>query len=323
MNFKELKDFIERRMRMSHIYQPLLIRNLVDAGGSATVRQLALNFLAYDESQIMHYERTLKNMPIKILAKHGVVERQGEFVSLAISDLSFRDKAELKKLCEQKIQDYISTRGLSIWDYRLLNQSPIPESLRYRILAESKGRCALCGATSKDRLLDVDHIIPRSKGGTNEYENLQVLCSKCNRSKGNKDDTDFRFSFNMTHDGCPFCDAMISERIMVQNDEGFSILDKFPVSKGHTLIISKRHEPDYFNLSRDELVGLNELVFINKKRLAKDDARISGFNVGVNIGESAGQTIDHVHIHLIPRRSGDIPNPKGGVRGVIPSKMGY
>lgn len=84
MTFEDLKDFLENRMRMSHIYQPLLIRNLIDAGGSATLRQLALNFLAYDESQIIHYEKTLKNMPVKVLSNHSIVKRDGDFVSLLV-----------------------------------------------------------------------------------------------------------------------------------------------------------------------------------------------------------------------------------------------
>ena len=309
-------------MRMSHIYQPLLIRNLVDAGGSATVRQLALNFLSYDESQIIHYERTLKSMPIKVLSKHDVVSNNGEFISLATPKLSFTEKAEIKKICEQKIQDYIQRRGLSIWDYRLLNYDPIPDSVRYRVLSEANGRCALCGATSKERLLDVDHIIPRSKGGSSDYNNLQVLCSKCNRSKGNKDDKDFRgIGLEPIVKDCQFCTHNMSGRIVNQNTVSVAIKDEYPVTKGHTLIIPKRHESDYFKLSQKEILGIHDLVKVNKLSLSEIDPKITGFNVGVNVGKDAGQTIFHVHLHLIPRRNGDLDEPRGGVRGVIPDKM--
>lgn len=324
MTFEDLKDFLENRMRMSHIYQPLLIRNLIDAGGSATLRQLALNFLAYDESQIIHYEKTLKNMPVKVLSNHSIVKRDGDFVSLLVKKLSFKERAEIIKICEQKIQEYISSRGMSMWDYRLLNQDPIPDSIRYKVLSDGKGRCALCGATVKERLLDVDHIIPRSRGGSNEYENLQILCSKCNRSKGNKDNTDFRnYGSDYKQSDCMFCLDNVSERILNENQQAYAIHDKFPVTAGHTLIIPKRHEPDYFGLSQEELIGINELIKLNKSILVKGDSKITGFNLGVNIGEDAGQTIFHVHFHLIPRRKGDTKNPRGGVRGVIPSKMNY
>ena len=94
-------------------------------------------------------------------------------------------------------------------------------------------------------------------------------------------------------------------------------------SDGHLLIIPKRHKTDYFLLTEVENRDADRLVQILHKRLLKKDSTITGFNIGINSGESAGQTIFHCHIHLIPRRDGDTPNPRGGVRGVIPKKMGY
>ncbi|MCK4409764.1 MAG: HNH endonuclease [Candidatus Eisenbacteria sp.] len=192
MTFKELEAFLREQMRMSHIYQPLLIRSSLDAGGSATVRQLATAFLIQDESQLLYYEKRIKEMPVRVLKKHGVVERDGELISLTAGKLTLEQIAGLRVLCEQRMQEYVQKRGISLWDYRLLEADPIPDSARYMVLKESGGRCALCGATKQERPLDVDHIKPRSKGGTNDPSNLQVLRSKCNRSKGNKDDTDFR-----------------------------------------------------------------------------------------------------------------------------------
>lgn len=324
MKYNQLKEFIEDRMRMSHIYQPLMIKILIEAGGAATVRQLALSFLGYDESQIRYYEKTLKNMPIRVLSKHGVVKKEGELVSLQIDKLSFEQKAELKKICEGKIQDYISSRGLSVWDYRLIDTEPVPDSLRYIVLKESNGRCALCGATRNERVLDVDHIIPRSLGGKTEYSNLQVLCSKCNRSKRNKDKTDFR---QLIHDSfdkdCPFCQVQKNGTILHRNQHALAFPDMFPVSTGHTLIIPERHVSDYIELSQHELVACHDLIRFIQRSLQEEDPEIKGFNIGLNNGEVAGQSIAHLHFHLIPRRKGDTPRPLGGVRGVIPGKMGY
>jgi len=190
-------------------------------------------------------------------------------------------------------------------------------------LSESGGRCALCGATNKERLLDVDHIKPRSKGGKNEYENLQVLCSKCNRSKGNKDDTDFRPEPINSIKGCPFCYHNCKTRIVEELQTVFSIQDQYPVAENHLLIIPKRHTEDYFSLSENERFEANQLIEISRKNILQNDSTVTGFNIGMNCGESAGQTIFHCHIHLIPRRNGDTPAPRGGVRGVIPSKMSY
>ena len=94
-------------------------------------------------------------------------------------------------ICEQKIGEFLSSRGLSTWDYSLLSFDPVGESLRYEILTRDRV-CQLCGTTKEQERLEVDHIVPRSKGGTNDPGNLQVLCAPCNRGKSNRDDTDFR-----------------------------------------------------------------------------------------------------------------------------------
>lgn len=97
----------------------------------------------------------------------------------------------------------------------------------------------------------------------------------------------------------------------------------YPVTEHHTLIISNRHIDNYFDLNKEEIVELDEIIKKQKKELQILDKTISGFNIGTNIGKDAGQSIMHCHIHLIPRRKGDVEDPKGGVRGVIPSKQKY
>ncbi len=324
MDYETLREFLSSKMRLSHIYQPLLIKSLVEAGGTATIRQLATIFLSQDESQLLYYENRLKEMPIRVLSKHDVITKDGDLVKLNVNKLTLQQKAELKKICEEKLQSYIAERGLAIWDYRMLDTEPVPDSLRYRVLKESGGRCALCGATKKESLLDVDHIKPRSRGGKTEYKNLQVLCAKCNRSKGNKDQTDFRDTgSNDSKEGCIFCEAFKSREIIEENEYCLAFLDGYPVTRGHTLIIPKRHVVDYFEMFEMERTASNDLIRIIRKELLSQDSTIKGFNIGVNIGECAGQTVDHCHIHLIPRREGDTPNPKGGVRGVIPSRQSY
>ena len=189
----ELLEFITTRMRMSHVYQPLLIRCLLDAGGQATVRQLAIEFSKEDEAQVRYYEDRIKKMPVDVLKGHGVVEEADGVVKLTVDGLTFEKKANLRAMCEQKIGEFLSSRGLSTWDYSLLNFDPVGESLRYEILTRDRV-CQLCGATREQERLEVDHIVPRSKGGTNGPDNLQVLCAPCNRGKSNRDDTDFRNS---------------------------------------------------------------------------------------------------------------------------------
>ena len=158
MTFQKLIDFLENKMSMSHIYQPLLIKSLVEAGGSSTIRQLAFNFLSQDESQLRYYEKRIKEMPLRVLKNRNVIKKEGEFVSLNVKKLSFEQKAQIKMICEKKLQEYIVNRGLGIWDYRLLDSSHVPDSLYYEVLKDSNGRCALCGATKKERPLHVDRL---------------------------------------------------------------------------------------------------------------------------------------------------------------------
>ena len=117
----------------------------------------------------------------------------------------------------------------------------------------------------------------------------------------------------------PFLDNR--ERIF-ENSVGFVIFDKFPVSKGHCLIIPNRVYSDYFDSSEEEIIGLNKLLFKTKKYL-DEKFNPSGFNVGINCGKVSGQTVDHLHIHIIPRYPKDVDDPTGGIRCVIPNKQKY
>jgi diadenosine tetraphosphate (Ap4A) HIT family hydrolase len=324
MTFNQLVDYLSNRMKMAHIYQPVLIKALVDSGGSATIRQLAAMFLVQDESQLLFYEDRLKKMPLKVLSKNDVVNKDGELVHLNLSQkLSLEQKAEIRALCEKRLQEFIQKKGLSIWDYRMLETEPVPDSVRYIVLKEGKGRCALCGATKNEQPLDVDHIIPRNKGGSNELSNLQVLCAKCNRSKRDKDNTDFRDNIEPDNvKDCVFCNPD-EKRIIDKNGSVFVLKDKYPVTEGHVLIIPARHTPEYFTMTQIERNHADEAIRVMKNHIQSEDITIVGFNIGMNCGSSAGQTIMHAHIHLIPRREGDTTNPRGGVRGVIPGKMSY
>lgn len=122
-----------------------------------------------------------------------------------------------------------------------------------------------------------------------------------------------------TGNGCIFC-AFDPARLIGHNDLAFAIFDRFPVTDLHVLIIPRRHEPDYLGLSPEEVQASHMLLREVSVALHDRDLSIAGFNIGINIGEAAGQTISHAHLHLIPRRRGDVPEPRGGVRNVIPGK---
>lgn len=121
------------------------------------------------------------------------------------------------------------------------------------------------------------------------------------------------------HPGCPFCN---DPAIVIENELAFAHFDTYPVSAGHCLVITRRHIAEYFGATAEEKAAIWELVDrvrpIIDRKFGPD-----GYNVGVNIGAAAGQSIPHLHIHVIPRYAGDVENPQGGVRGVIPHKQKY
>ena len=121
---------------------------------------------------------------------------------------------------------------------------------------------------------------------------------------------------------CLFC-SIKDSGLADENTLAYASYDTYPVSEWHCLIIPKRHVKDYFDLSDDEVIACNNLIKQIKDEILSKDLSVKGFNVGTNSGVIAGQSIMHCHIHLIPRREGDVDNPQGGVRSVIPLKQHY
>jgi diadenosine tetraphosphate (Ap4A) HIT family hydrolase len=120
---------------------------------------------------------------------------------------------------------------------------------------------------------------------------------------------------------CPFCNP-IAEDVAVKNDFCYALWDRFPVNKGHMLVIPFRHTSDFFSLTQDERKATMDLV-IQCRELIEENFRPAGYNIGFNVGEAGGQTVMHCHCHVIPRYAGDVTDPRGGVRGVVPERRGY
>ncbi|WP_342129799.1 HIT family protein [Hydrogenophaga sp. OTU3427] len=124
---------------------------------------------------------------------------------------------------------------------------------------------------------------------------------------------------------CLFCDLQLNDRVRIiaENELAYLVRDGYPVRDGHTLVIPKRHAVDYFDLFENEVLAINELLLEQRLLLTATDPSIEGFNIGMNCGEVAGQSVFHCHVHLIPRRRGDVAEPRGGVRNVIPGRGNY
>jgi diadenosine tetraphosphate (Ap4A) HIT family hydrolase/5-methylcytosine-specific restriction endonuclease McrA len=326
MTYEQLLDFIDNRMRMSHVYQPVMLKILLESQGQCAVDDIAKAILLLDDTQVDYYGKITNNMVGRVLRNHEIVHKVGSSYSLiGYSAITHQQAAQLIERCQNKIDEYTRKRGDFLWQHRKLSTGYISGTIRYEVLKRAGTRCELCGVSNDIKAIEVDHILPRNKGGSDELNNLQALCYSCNAMKRDRDDTDFiqiRESYGDREMGCLFCE-MPSGRIVIDNELAYAIRDGFPVTNLHTLIIPKRHVKDYFGLRAPEINACNQLLKILKDDIEKSDKTVTGFNIGINNGETAGQTIFHCHIHLIPRRAGDVKSPRGGVRHTIPGKGSY
>lgn len=328
MTYDELADFIENEMRLSHIYQPVMLMELLSKGGTLRDSEIAKALLAYDKSQIEYYTTITNNMVGRVLRNRSVVSRDRKtkcFHLVGFENLTPSQIDSLKQMCLHRLNAYLEQRGSSIFDHRRKSAGYISGTIRYEVLKRAKFHCELCGIPADEKALEVDHIIPRNKGGNDDPSNFQALCYSCNAMKRDRDDTDFhsvRKSYKTREKDCLFCNPP-PEEVLAENELAYVFQDGFPVSEGHLLIVPKRHVSNYFELGQAEINACTRLLNQQQKKSKEEDTSIDGFNVGVNVGQAAGQTIMHCHIHLIPRRFGDVADPVGGVRNTIPGKGNY
>lgn len=317
-------------MSMQHIYQPVMLIELLKNQGQASVTQIAQAILNKDPSQIEYYAQIVKRMVGDVLTNKRKIttKDKDQYFLEGAKSLSKDQVAELVGLCESKIAEYEAKRQGAQWEHRRRGRRPVSGTIRYEVLKRAKGRCELCGISNEEKNLEVDHITPKSLGGKDDIANYQALCFTCNAQKNNKDDTDFRninAQYEHREKDCLFCQIQTDDRkrVVDENTLAYAIRDGFEVTKHHTLFIPKRHIKDYFGLSQAEINAINQLIESQKEFLDDADSSIDGYNIGMNCGETAGQSVWHCHVHLIPRRKGDVESPKGGVRHVIPNKGHY
>lgn len=312
---------------MQHIYQPVMIKTLLESSEHrASVEDIARQFLMNDEPQLQYYKYITKVMPGKVLRSHNIVRSEAdEYVLNITNTLSHEQVRDLIHLCNTKIDEYEVKYGRkSIWHSRFAGARDISGPMQYEVLKRAKGRCELCGVSKDVKVLQVDHIIPRSKGGLTVLENLQALCYTCNAQKQNKDDTDFRGlskMYNVRDRSCVFCNQEATA--MIRNSLAMAFEDRYPVTEGHVLVTPLRHTPSFFELGVPEQKACLQLLENLKQTTLRQDSKVTGFNVGINDGVDAGQTVMHCHIHLIPRRRGDVADPRGGIRHIIPDRGYY
>jgi 5-methylcytosine-specific restriction endonuclease McrA len=244
-------------MAMSHIYQPVMIRTILEGGGAATRRQIAAAISAADVSQLEYYEQVIKRYPGPVLRKRGIVEEEKGVFRLApeYRGLNEWERAELRAVCDLRIADYVARRQDRIWAHRAGNLDPVPGTVRWQVISRAMGRCEGCGIDSNDRALEADHIVPRDDGGTNDLWNLQALCSLCNNQKSNGPAVDFRAArkaLDARHENCVACQAPAHEGL---ENELARVLNL----SGGPVVAPRRHGASYLQLFQPEVIAMRQL----------------------------------------------------------------
>jgi ATP adenylyltransferase len=264
---------------MSHIYQPLMLKAILKAQGDVSRRQIAAAFLAYDQSQLDYYEEIVKRYPTATLKRRGLIEYGRGMYRLAASfnGMTFEERSTLADLCDAKLETYLSAQQGNLWRHRAQNYEPLRGSLRWQIIVRAGGRCEACGTSAKERGLHVDHIFPRSKGGTNDVDNLQALCSLCNIQKLDREAIDFsNIASRLTRrdSNCIICCAP-DRAHNVERTLAFGWLDG-----SDFFIAPRRHGATYANLMQPELnairaIELSLLALLPPQNLSVKKLRIS------------------------------------------------
>jgi len=240
MQYHKLLQFVEQDMRMSHVYQPVMIRELLDRGGRASREDIARALLKEDRGELEYYCEITRDMVGRVLIHRGVAKRIGADYELpGHEQLTAQQVQELKDACERRLAEYVTKRGDAIWEHRRGASGYISGTLRYEVLKNAKFRCELCGVSADERALEVDHITPRNKGGRDELSNLQALCFSCNSMKRDRDNTDFRAvraAYKHREPECPFCPSG-GLSVLFGDRLAFVIEDRNPVARGHVLVV--------------------------------------------------------------------------------------
>ena len=282
MDTPDLIEFLLNRMSMTDVYQPVVIKELLLHEGTRTKAELATVLAACDPMVQESYERILMRWPKITLSKHGVIdyEQGGSLFRLLPYPESDDARLEAVRICEVKISDWLEKR-------KARERTPKAD-VRYQVLAAAHKKCQLCGMSSEIRPIDVDHIVPRNKADNNgkvrlhgrlidlnDRENLQALCSKCNRAKRDADDTDFRRRHKLVRDRIPEIIEAEGRKPLVQELTGKKLQDVLydKLDEEHAELLAAKDGKDQL----EELADIAEVVFSLAAEYGQDESSFLAF----------------------------------------------
>lgn len=295
-NISELLYFLNDTMSMSEVYQPAIILYLLESGGSASKEELATMLSGYDESVQEYYQKILMRWPRKTLTKHDVIrynkKRRTFRLNFSLNEPELIERA--KNICEAKIEEWIEKR------LEEGNSSYVEASKRYKVLKAARGKCELCGISSKITPIDIDHIVPKSQADKvgfivkdgqrmhlNDERNLQALCFRCNRAKRDVDDTDFRLpSAKLVRDRIPEIISESGRRPTFRKISGVQLKEQLieKLTEEHAELLDSVNLEEIADMmeiliSLAKQLGYSEketITFLHKKRKEK-----GGFSLGI------------------------------------------
>jgi hypothetical protein len=295
----DLKDFLLNRMKMTGAYQPMVIKMLLTHGGSVSVKAIAEELARRDPESIDFYSRKLLRYPKEVLGKHGIAKvKAGEF---QFQDVKF-DSSEVSGLiliCDEKLKQYYEKN-------RVEEKDSSGWGLKRVKLISAHPECTLCGARpakNSDVELDIDHILPTSEGGSDDESNLQVLCHRCNRAKGNyllcssREAHERNLNKNPT---CHLCSHKDSDTLE-KNEYAFSAMVTTPSANMILRIVPFRHVDDPFKLNDQELLSIHRLAKSARSRLGSEPSAFGAFDLYEKAESPLGTKEIHAHFGLFKR----------------------
>ena len=293
MDYQSLEHFLRKKMRLTHIYQPIMIRTLLQNDDTASTEEIAREFLNHDESQLKYYKNITKRWPHRTLKAHNVISYRKDRYTLLLDEVTDGQRRRLIELCNLRLEEFID-RDPWIRTFRELDARSISGSVRYDVLARSRGVCAACGSKPPGGL-HVDHIMPRSLGGKTELDNLQTLCYRCNQGKRNRDDTDFMREWKRLQYRKKGCSMCAPKGAIMCNNLAHAVYADSDI-KLHSLIRPNRHVGSFMEMIPAEkslCVALAEGVM---NHIESRDRSVKEFDVRFDEPSS------HYAINVIPIR---------------------
>ena len=298
LDYAALESFIRKQMKMTHIYQPLMIRTILESdSGSATVDDIARVFVGQDRSYLEYYKKIVKRWPHDTLVRKRKVaqyDRKSRLYSLQLDgSLSVKQKEKLIELCNLRLDEFIGNDNW-IMGRRITAGRATLGSSRYDILAKSKGVCVACGTPARETQLDIDHIVPIACGGHDTLDNMQALCYACNRQKRDRDETDFllwhkqlQFAKNPK---CRLCDGRY--RTNLHNRMAFAATEK------NCFVAPVRHVSSF-----SEMIPSERQLCMTLVDHVKDKLRTAYPNAVFDLlGLNDDSDMEHCRIRIVPRR---------------------